>query len=285
MVTRPSLGQQGFTLLEALVAMVLSTIVVSLVTSTFLAQNRFYSDAINRSAIQESVRGATSRAAADFEAAFRGGVVVADRNEVVYRLPLLLGAVCGVKDQSVFVFLPRDDITSDPSSAAGFGIRAGDLDWRYKPAAWGSFYHSSGGEAARACAASGADTTGATPAFTRMEGLDPSGNLTVGDLVMVYQEVELRLAPSNLDPGTRALFRGPVGGTLTEVATGLSNESSFEYGLFQRGDFRRRVRGSRNLARIDRIRLFLESTAPASGAGRNDLTFDLTRTVPLRNVN
>ena len=77
MVRRSFLGTQGFTLLEALVAMVLSTIVVSLVTSTFLAQNRFYSDAINRSTIQESERGATTRAASDLEAAFRGGVVVA----------------------------------------------------------------------------------------------------------------------------------------------------------------------------------------------------------------
>ena len=189
-----------------------------------------------------------------------------------------------MNDQSVFVFLPQDGIASDPSTADGFGIRAGELDWRYKSAAWGSFYHSSGGEAAKACAGSGADTTGATPSFARMEGLDPSGTLAVGDLVMVYKEVELRLAPSMLDPGTRALFRGPVGGALTEVATGLSNASRFEYGLQQRKDFRNRVRGKRSLDRIDRIRFSLEGTAPASGAGRKDLTFDLTRTVPLRNV-
>ncbi len=278
-------GRQGFTLLEAMVAMVLSTIVVSLVTSTFLAQNRFYTDAMSRVDIHESVRGGIARASADLRSVFQGGIVSADRNSIVFRAPVLVGGVCGVDGQSTFAFLPVDQAVTDMSTVSGYGVKVGDAAWRYTPGTWASVYHSSGGGAVDACARAGADTTGAASEFVRLDGMAPAGVLSVGDLVMLYQKVELKLAPSKLDPETRALFRGPAGGVLTEVATGMSRLSRFEYGLARNDRFRRRVRGQRNLARIDRVRISLQGTGPASGGGRDDLTFELTQTVPLRNAN
>ncbi|NNM07139.1 MAG: hypothetical protein HKO65_18750 [Gemmatimonadetes bacterium] len=279
------IGIQGFTLLEALVAMVLSTVIVSLVTSTFLAQNRFYTDAMNRAGIQESVRGAMSRASSDLHAVFRGGIVSGDPTSVVFRLPILVAGVCAVDDQKTFAFLPMDAAHRSLLAATGYGLRAGKADWRYEPASWSSVYHSSGESAAEACARSGADTVGAVSAFARLDGLAPSGTLLPGDLVTVYEDVELKIAPSKLRPGTRALFRGPVGDVLAEVATGLSGASRFEYGRTGRTGFRSRVSGKGNLARIDRVRIYLEGSAPASSGGRDDLTFELTQTVPLRNAN
>jgi hypothetical protein len=276
---------EGFTLVEALVAMVLSTVVVMLVTSVFLVQNQFYSEAVKRAGLHESVRSATALISSDLHGVSEGGIVAAGPDRMVFRSPLLVGGVCGVDGRKTYLFLPADGESMDPSMVSGYAIKDAASAWRYTPAPWSSIYHSSGGTAAQSCARSGADTTGAVTGFFRLDGLDSSPSIKIGDLVMLYQEVELRLASSNLHPESRGVFRGAVGGVITEVATGLSSRSGFEYGLSDRGGFQDRVNGRGNLTRIERVRFFLEGIAPASRADRDSLTFDLTLTVPLRNGN
>lgn len=285
MVRVPFLDNRGFTLVEALVATVLSTVVVMLVTSVFLTQNRFYSDAVKRTGLHESVRGATALLSSDLHGVSEGGIVVADQDAISFRSPLLMGGVCGVDGQKTYLFFPMDENSLDPPTVSGFAIKDQKSDWRYTATQWNSIYHSNGGVSAQACAQAGADTTGASTGFYRLDGLDPSGTIKVGDLVMLYQEVEVRLSSSKLYPGRRGLFRGPVGGVLTEVATGISGKSGFEYGLTNQKGLQNRVNGKGNLRRIDRVRLFLEGIAPASSADRDSLTFDLSLTVPLRNAN
>ena len=265
--------------------MVLSTVIVMLVTSVFLVQNRFYSDAIKRAGLHESVRGATTLLSSDLHGVPGGGIVGADRDAVAFMFPLSIGGVCGVDGGKTYLFLPMEEESIGPSLVSGLAIKGPESDWRYSPGGWNSFYHSSGGEAAEACAQAGADTLGAEGSFFRLDGLGSSPPIRIGDLVMLYQEVEARLAPSKLHPGSRGLFRGPLNGTLIEVATGLSGDSGFLYGLSNNDAFRERVNGKGNLIRIDRVQLFLEGIAPASSAGRDSLTFDLTLTVPLRNAN
>ncbi|MFH1762623.1 MAG: prepilin-type N-terminal cleavage/methylation domain-containing protein [Gemmatimonadota bacterium] len=285
MVSALPRNSRGFTLVEALVAMVLSTVVVMLVTSVFLVQNRFYSDAMKRSGLHESVRGATALISSDLHGVSEGGIVAADPDAVTFRSPLLMGGVCGVDGQKTYLFLPVEGGFRDAALVSGYAVKQPSSEWRYTSVPWNSVYHSSGQTAAKACALSGADTTGAVSEFFRLDGLDASLVIQVGDLVMLYEEVELRLAPSHLHPGSRGVFRGPMGGRLTEVATGMSGDSGFEYGLADRNDFQDRINGKGNLTRIDRVRIFLEGIAPASTGGRDSLTFDLTLTVPLRNAN
>ena len=211
--------------------------------------------------------------------------MVADPDAVAFRVPLLMGGVCGIDAQKTYLFFPVGENPVDFSMMSGYAIKDPSADWRYQPAQWSSVYHSAGGAAALACAQSGADTTGATNGFFRLDGLASAPAIKVGDLVMLYQEVEVRLSSSKLNPGTRGVFRGPAGGVLTEVATGISGGSGFEYGLADRDGFQNRVNGNGNLRRIDRVRFLLESIAPASSPERDSLTFDLSLTVPLRNVN
>ena len=278
-------NSRGFTLVEALVAMVLSTVVVMLVSSVFLVQNHFYSDAMKRSGLHESVRGATTLISSDLHGVSEGGVVAADPDAVTFRSSLLMGGVCSVDGQKTYLFLPVEGEFRDATHVSGYAVKHPSSEWRYTPASWNSVYHSSGQTAAKVCALSGADTTGGVSKFFRLDGLDASLAVQVGDLVMLYEEVEVRFAPSQLHPGSRGVFRGPIGGKLTEVATGMSGGSGFEYGLTDRNEFQDKVSGKGNLARIDRVRLFLEGIAPASTGGRDSLTFDLTLTVPLKNAN
>ncbi len=265
--------------------MVLSTVVVMLVTSVFLVQNRFYTDAVSRIGLHESVRSATVLISSDLHGVSEGGILAADPDAVVFRSALLMGGVCSVDDRRIYLFLPVEGEPPDRDMVSGFAVKDAASDWRYAPVPWNSIRQSSGGAAARVCASSGADTAGSVMEFFSVEGLESSPPIKVGDLVMFYQEVEVRLAPSKLDPGSRSVFRGPAGGILTEVATGVSGSSGFEYGLSGRDGFQDEVNGMGNLNRIDRVRLLLEGIAPASGGDRDSLTFDLTLTVPLRNAN
>jgi hypothetical protein len=274
----------GFTLVEALVAMVLSTLVVALVTSVFLVQNEFYSDAVKMSALHENVRGATSFVSSQLRGVAPGGIVEAEADSVTYRVPLAVGGVCTVNGSDTYLLLPRNGEGIDGAEVAGYAVQDDAGVWSYTAATWASIYGSAGAIPAGTCALAGADTTGATADFYRLDGLVASPSLEPGDLVMIYRAATLRLGTSDLDGSSTALFSGPAGGTLTEFASGLTPGSSFEYRLPHPATWRDRVPGG-NRDRIISIRFSALGAVASSRMGRDSLTFNLTVTVPLRNAN
>ncbi len=280
----PPLDRKGFSLVEALVAMLLSSVVVALVASVFLVQNSFYSDVVSRSSLNESVRSAVSHAASELRGVSAGGVVVAESEQVVFRVPLVLGGVCDVSGSSVFLLLPLGGRGLDPSQVSGYAVKDSTGAWGYRGASWSSLYVSSGGGAAAACALAGADTVGAREDFHHLAGLAAPTPLQTGDVVMIYREMEYRIGPSALNPSSMALFRGLHGDTLAELATNLSPESAFEYRLTGETSFRDRVTGTSNLRDVNVVRLRARGIAPATTATRDSLTLDLTTTIFLRNA-
>ena len=276
--------RSGFTLVEALVAMLLSTLIVGLVTSVFLVQNEFYADAVKKSALQESVRGAVALVSSDLRGVGAGGIVSAESDSVTFRVPLVMGGVCGVSGSQTNLLLPTNGVGVDGAAVDGYAIRAADGSWTYTPAGWTSILHSSGLAPAQACALAGADTTGATADFYRLDGLAASPALQAGDLVMLYQERTLRLSPSGLDTGSVALFTGRAAGTMVEFASGLTPSSTFQYQLDQPKHWRGFIRGMPK-NRIAVIRFHALGAVVSSRMGRDSLTFNLTATVPLRNAN
>jgi hypothetical protein len=129
----------------------------------------------------------------------------------------------------------------------------------------------------------GADTVGALDDFYRLDGLIATPPLAVGDLVMIFQELELKLGTSALDSASTAVFWGPAGGTITEFANSLSPASAFQYRLSSNTSFQDRVTGG-NLAIVVAIRFSARGAVPASRSNRDSLTFDLTSLVPLGNA-
>ncbi|MFC1791777.1 PilW family protein [Gemmatimonadota bacterium] len=276
--------RSGFTLLEALVAMVLSTVVVALVASVFLIQNGFYSDAVRMCALQENVRGAVSLVSTQLRGVTAGGIVAAEADSVTFRVPLVVGGVCGVNGSETYLLLPTDGEGIDAADVSGYAVRDDTGAWTYTGATWGSIFHSSGSVPAQVCALTGADTTGAKADFYRLDGLVASPSLQPGAFVMLYREMSLRLGTSDLDPGTTALFAGQAGTTLTEFASGLTPGSSFEYRLPPPDHWQSKPLGLER-DRIFSIRFSALGAAESSYMGRDSLTFDLTVTVLLRNVN
>lgn len=275
--------RNGFTLVEAMVAMLLSTLVVTMVASVFLVQNEFYSDAVRRSALHEGVRGSAFLVSAQLQGVAAGGIVAAESDSVRFRMPLSVGGVCGVNGSDTYVFFPLNGESVQGAGVAGYALRDEDGDWVYRTAEWESFFDDSGSAAAQVCAGTGADTVGAVADFYRLEGLSASPSLQVGDLVMIYQERTLKLGTSTLDSVSTALFTEAGPGAVTEFSSSLTPSSRFQYRLYNQAHWRNRVAG-RNLSRIAVVRFLARgAVAPATG-GRDSLTFDLEVSVHLRNA-
>lgn len=266
-----------------MVAMLISTLLVSMVASIFLVQNEFYADAVKRATLHESVRSAVALVSSELRGVPGGGIVAAEADSVTFRIPLVVGGICGRSGSETYVYFPTGGQAIDGAVVRGYGVRDDTGAWAFTPAGWSSMYQSSGAMPAQACRWAGADTTGAMGEFFRLDGLVASPDLQAGDLVMLYMERTLRLGPSDLDSVSAALFTGLAGGGMTEFSSGLAPASSFQYRLLNQNNWRNRVAGG-NRGRVAVIRFSAHGAAPSSRVGRDSLTFNLTSTVFLRNA-
>ncbi len=214
----------GFSLLEALIAMTIASVLVILVSSIFLAQNRFYTGSVFRTRADDAIRTATEFMTGELRTAPVGGFVVAEPRRMVTRVPLTLGAICDQRGVNARVYLPGLS-GLDPAAVSGYAVRDSLDAWAYTAGDWSDIARSRGSAAARVCRSEAIDTVGIVDEFVVMR-LDASDE---GDLVMIYRELEYRIAPSMLDAGTLALFQGEAGGTLIELASGFQRDSRFEY--------------------------------------------------------
>ena len=266
----------GFTLVEAIIALTISSILVALVTSVFLGQNSFYASVAERSEVQDNLRSVTQLLASEARAVAPGGVLVADSTRFVFRVPMRVAGVCdkgGKGDARLRIPALAQMDTGDVS---GYALHDGGGDWDFRAMSWTALVKSRGGKNADRCAGNGADTADIVMEFVQLEISD---NLTEGDVVMIFREVEYSLATSILDPTHLGLFRGPYGGSLIEFATGLTGVTHFRYRLGT-PTYQTSVAPA-NLQLIDGIRLVVvsESKRTATGGYSNGWTVD----IPLKN--
>jgi hypothetical protein len=85
----------GFTLIEALIATVLGALVIGLVVSVVVAQGGYFSDVHARASIQESVRSSADLLREELQTVIQGGILTAESDRLVARVPLAMGVVCG----------------------------------------------------------------------------------------------------------------------------------------------------------------------------------------------
>ena len=280
-------GRAGFTLVEAIVALTLSSVLVILVGTTFLVQNRYYAVQVERSAAQDNARMVTEMIASEIRSLMASGVVTAENHRLVVRSPMALALVCSkLTGQRYSVYMEGGDTLIDTSEVGGIAMLNADGTWTYSDDVWPNFFLAK--HAAGYCSANGADTVGAGDEFIDMKKLDKMFGLdpAVGQVLMVYRKVEYSFGPSGLDPSTVALFRRLVGGSAVEFATGMDTSSQFMYrragGKFT-GDYVTSV-GSTELGAIDAIRIEAEVRRAIKSVQADDVTFGWAVNVPLRNA-
>lgn len=281
MVTR----RAGFTLAEAVVALAIGSIVVVLVSTVFLVQNRYYALQLQRSVAHDNARTATELVSGELRSVMRGGFVVAERERMVVRSPIVLAVVCNVFGGGpVTVHLEGGVVGLATEEVAGFAVRdAATALWSYYDIPGWSTIDQPGGSSAADCAAKGADTTGIANEFERLRRLDDyHGALpVVGDVLMLYRNLEYRYQASVMDPASVGLFRGVYGDTLQELVTGMDTTAGFQYRAGAPGY--QDVVGAAGLSTIDAVRLVALARQRAETGGRSDVTFGWSVNVYLRN--
>lgn len=278
-------GRGGFTLVEALVALTISTAVVMLASNLFFVQSDFYSFLLQRSRVQDNARAVLEVVAAEVQGVTEGGLVEAESDGMIIRVPQSMAAVCTVVGADAYVHLSAA-ASLELSAADGIGgLDRANGTWEYGSGNVSGAVTDVGPASAAVCAAAGADTVGATGSYARI--VSPSSFTGLvhgpGDVLMIYEEVEFLIDTSTLDPNLLALYRGPAGGTLTEYATGLSADARFQYWTpMGQGMWRDRL-GQGLLDRTERVRIVASTFQPAESGVGTDAAFSVTVDLPLRN--
>ncbi len=271
---------RGFTLVEAVVALTVSTLLVLLAGNLFLVQGDFYGFLVRRAEAQDNARSISDVVSSDLRSIMGGGLVVADSSRLVIRRPITLGGVCAVQGTTIFVHLGGAD-RIDPEEVSGFAIQGPSGGWRYFAATWESLYGGGGAAPARRCFESGADTTGAVPEYFRLNRIAIAAGRPIvpGEAVLIYAEREFRLRPSSIAPRSRGLFVGPPGDDLVEFASGLDSSAGFSYRVD--GRYRPSATGAQR-NRVEVVRINLRVRVPAETIRGTDATVDWVVDVPLR---
>jgi hypothetical protein len=274
----------GFSLVETIIALVLSSVVIILVSTTFLVQNRYYSSQTLRAAAHDNARTATERMAGEIRSVMRNGFLTADSASLTIRSPMLLAVVCDRQGNNISVYSEGGEAGVDTDEVGGVGW----LDqttgvWTYRTATW-SYIDQTGGTPATDCAGNGADTTAATGEFHRLRRFNLLYGSTPddGEIIMLYRETTFSLQASALEPGTLGLFRASYGQSAVELATGMDATAKFQYRTG--GTTYANSVSAGSLGNIDAVRLVAEARKRSQSAGQDDITFGWSVNVILPNV-
>jgi prepilin-type N-terminal cleavage/methylation domain-containing protein len=296
----------GFTLVETLIALVLSSVVMALVSHTFLVQNRYYATQTLRTGVQDNVRSATELMAREIRTAMEDGVMVAGPRTIVVRSPVSVVVVCskdagtgmgmgmgmgmGSGAEDFDVYNEGGELALDAGEVAGVASRnriTGSWDtasttWSYIKGGGMGMGMGMGGSGGN-CADGGADTAGVAAnfhQFTNFNTLLPSSP-EEGDVVMLFRETTYKIQTSVLDATTLGLFRGVSGSALVEFATGVDTLAQFQYRTGG-STYADTIFGAA-LADIDAIRIVADARKQAPTGGADDITFGWAVNIALRN--
>ena len=265
----------GFTLVETIIALVLSSIVLVLVSTTFLVQNQFYAGQAQMAGAHDNARTATELIANEVRAVKHLGITVAGRRTLAVRSALTVGVVCfaeGSAGGSADVLSDGGEAALDTDEVAGVALLDQSTgDWDYRNAAWATLNGSAASSAGN-CYANGADTTAAYSEFHRLSNLSTIYGATppVGAVLMLFRETRYTIESSALDSTTLALFRKSYAGSPVEFATGIDTTARFRYRVS--GSYLDTVTAG-SIASIDAIRIVADARKAAVTGGRSDFTF------------
>jgi len=270
----------GFTLLEAIVALVLSSVIVTLVSSVFLTQNNFYRFVVQRTRVQDNLRVVTDLIASEVRGVAGGGVTTAEGRNLVVHLPIAMGGVCHDQGQHGRVYMPGLS-RIDGDEVAGYARQDASGDWTYTPDTWSNLLVSSGSNDADECLTrNGADTVGAIADFGR---LSIPGGTTLGEVIMIYRDVEFKIDESELRPQTLAVYRKVTGDALREFATGITPDTRFQYRL-SGAAYQNSITGASRDSIVN-IRVIASAIATDSIGGIKSYSYEWAVGIPLRNNN
>ena len=224
--------RDGFTLVEVLIALVLTAVVGAAVTSVFVSQNAFYDTQEQVTEARAVSRAATNMMLTELRAVeTTDGIMAAGADSLRVKVPFALGVSCGVSGGTLQVSVLPVDSATWTQGRAGYGGYA----WR--DPSTGAYDSNAGGSVSNASSPSRCETISPpiTTTFEQMNGRSHVVSLTapsavpVAAPVMLYNVVTYRFADSVLLPGERGLWRQVAGGAAEELAAPFDASARFRF--------------------------------------------------------
>ena len=224
----------GFTLVEVLIALVLTAVVGAAVTSVFVSQNAFYDTQEQVTEARAVSRAATNMMLTELRAVeTTDGIIAAGADSLRVKVPFAIGVSCGVASGNLHVsIIPVDSVTW----AQG---RANYAGYAWRDPATGTYSSQASGSISNA-ASGGRCATQSPPITTTYAAMNgrshvvqlvspSSGTVEVAAAVMLYNIVTYRFDDSGLLPGERGLFRQVEGGAAEELAAPFDASARFRF--------------------------------------------------------
>lgn len=195
--TRP-----GFTLIEALVALVLTAIIGAAVTGVFISQSKLFDQQEKLGSARAVSRGASNIMMSELRMVEQTGGIVspATNTKITLRVPYAMGVSCVDAGTLITSRLPVDPFVLSDAGYSGYAYRALDGTYTYVPGG-----AQPANEAELACTA----VNIAILPGGQVRSLAPGTGVGVppGSPVFLYQIITYEIKASVAVPGTNALWR------------------------------------------------------------------------------
>jgi prepilin-type N-terminal cleavage/methylation domain-containing protein len=216
--------RHGFTLIEVMIALVLTGIIGAAVTSVFITQSQFYDRHEKLGSARGVSRGAMNVMLSEMRMLERiNGVDSASSTHLVLRVPYVMGVTCGVSSGLVIRYIPTDTTILNANVYSGHAWREPDGVYQYRdvsnqaPAPAGTSTCSSAGIAA-------------IPGGGTLRVSTTEGSVAAGLPAFLYMRVRYEFANSVAVPGHRALWRRTVrSGDNEELVAPFSQNARFRF--------------------------------------------------------
>lgn len=211
-------GRAGFTLVELMIGMILTSIVACAMLRMVMSDMRFAEDREAWRQARQAARSGVMVVSSDLRMVDPGGgveAVSADGRDLTFRIPYAFGVLCTTNgSSSVVAFLPTDSLMYTQGGFSGFA-------WRDTTTGVYTYVNSGAAFSASGAAASctGAGITVITGARIATLGGTIPATLPPGTLLFAYRRIRYEIKASVIIPGQTGLWR-------TALSTGETQELS-----------------------------------------------------------
>ncbi len=282
--------RRGFTLVEVMIALVLSAVIGAAVTSVFVSQSRFYDTQEKVTAARAVSRAATNMLLTELRAVeAEHGVIAAGPDSLVLRVPYGLGVVCGTNLTQVHVsLLPVDSALFQQAEFAGYLWRD-TTSMQYNRVDGITVTIDNSPSGATTCGTGAnqirvlntAGQRGRVVAVSRpLVGPAPDQS----SAVLLYQRVVYRFQNSLMVPGTRGLFRQVTGSANGREELAAPFDDSARFRFFELDNTTAQNAPPADLADLRGVELVLTGLSMRpDGSGQLDHATPMTTAVFFRN--
>ena len=213
--------RRGMSLVELLIALVVTSIIGVSITRLLTTQTRFFAKmSLGRDArtVTRQARNLLQTELAMIEVG--GGIVAASNDSITVRVPVAWGLYCA---SGTAMFIPTDSMYLAAASYDGFAIK--------DTTALGAYTYTT---LTSTAAGTATNCTGGTVQITAPTGgfyknLTPSPVGTQASPLFLYQTVTYKFAASTLFSGQRGLWRKASSGAYSEIVAPFDTSAKFRY--------------------------------------------------------